>query len=429
MKFLLAAAFALSAAALAYARDVVVQDSHGITMAVMQGNRTALERIGKSDTPARLAGRAGYYRVRGDIAQSNKWADTCIADPGVSGEEGQGLMYLCRSLRAGNRLMEGDIAGWARDMQQVRALYREKIAPALGAGEEVGPVTVPAFERFTAWPDSGKLGAPVAAGTQLAVSDRAGISVIRGKIRGGRDGIGRVIDADFILDTGASRSHLSRKAAQAMGLKVTDGFGIDTTDPKRPILIGLADPVDVEFDGIKFKDVSFAVIDTMDSNIIGLDLLRRLGPFVLSADRLRVLEALPASTCKEPLAITSSLWGGQYGLRLPMRIGQRDELVLLDTGSDVALEASGMDLTGYPLASLVERRKLTMYGPTQVRYAEATAPVTFNGTTAMLQTLVSDQPPMVFPISWRVGFGLRNNYDYYVDVAKGRGCLSPKSPR
>lgn len=432
MRFLLAAAFAMSVAVPLKADDVVAKDSYGITVAVMQGNAPELERIGKTGTPARLAGRAGYYRVRGDIAQSNKWADTCIADPGVSGGKTQGLMYLCRSLRAGNRLLEGDVAGWARDMQQVRALYKEKIAPSLGPGEEVSPITVPAFERFIAWPESGTLRAPVAVGTRLpvlAVSEKAGVPVIHGKIRGGRDGIGRNVESDFILDTGATRSHVSRKAAQAMGLKVTDGFGIDTTDPKRPILIGLTDPVDVEFDGIKFKDVSFAVIDTVDSIVIGLDLLRRLGPFVLGADRLQTLDALPANTCKEPLATTSSLWGGQYGLRLPMRIGKRDELVALDTGSDVPLEASGMVLTGYPQKALVERQKLTMYGVTQVRYAEATAPVTFNGTTATLKTLVSDQPGMVFPISWRVGFGLRNDYDYYVDVAKGRGCLSPKSPR
>lgn len=429
MRFWMSATVVLSVASPSSARDVAAEDSHGITVAVMQGNGAVLERIGKSEGPARLAARAGYHRTRGEISQSNRWADACIADAAVVAEQSQGVMYLCRSLRAGNRLLEGDIQGWAADMQKVRALYQQHVAPSLRAGEEVSAITAPAFDAFSHWPRSAMLAAPATPGSRLSLSTKAGVPVVRGKIQGGQDGKRRDIDSDFIIDTGATRSHISRKAAQAMGLAVTDGFAIDTTLPNQPVAIGLAAPVDVQLGDLHFKDVSFTVTDQIQFNIIGLDLLYRLGPFVLKPAELELLRALPAGICKQPMAATSALWGGQYSLRLPMRIGKRDELVLLDTGTDVTLEASGMNLATYPQASLVQRRRWTMHGLEPVRYAEATAPVTFNGRTMTLQTQVSDQPATVFPVSWRAGFGLRNGYDYYVDVAAGLGCLAPRIVR
>lgn len=429
MKFLTSAAIALSVAVPAVARDVVAEDNHGITVAVMQGNGAALERIGRSNATARFAARAGYHRTRGEIAKSNRWADTCIADAAVVADKTQGVMYLCRSLRAGNRLLEGDIAGWAADMQNVRALYQRHVAPSLRAGEEVRSITVPSFGSFSRWPRSGTLEAPASAGTRLPLSTEAGVPVVRGKIRGGLDGKLRDIDTDFIIDTGVTRSHISRKAAQAMGLRVTDGFATDNSRPGQSVAIGLADPVDVHLGDLHFSNVAFTVTDRIEFIIIGLDLLYRLGPLVLKQDELELLQAIPADTCRQPLAATSALWGGQYSLRLPMRIGESDELVLFDTGADVPLEASGVNLATYPQASLVQQHRLTMHGLQPVRYAEATAPVTFNGHTATLQTQVTDQPANVFPIAWQVGFGLRDSYDYYVDVAGARGCLAPRAAR
>ncbi|HDS1040658.1 TPA: retroviral-like aspartic protease family protein [Stenotrophomonas maltophilia] len=427
MRLLISAAVALSLATPAGARGVIANDSHGITLAVMQGDSATLESIGKTKTPARLAARAGYHRVRGEIAKSNRWADTCIADAAVIAEKSQGVMYLCTSLRAGNRLVESDIQGWAGDMQKVRTLYQQHVAPSLGPGEEVIAITAPSFASFNQWPRSATLATPPSAGMRLPLSSKLGVPVLRGTISGGQDGKHRDIASDFIIDTGATRSHISRKAAQAMGLGVTDGFATDISRPDHPVNIGLAAPVDVKLGDLHFKNVAFTVTDEIEFNIIGLDLLYRLGPFLLKPDELQLLQSLPADACRQPLVTTSSLWGEQYSLRLPMRIGKRDEPVLLDTGTDVALEASGVNLGTYPQASLVQRHRWTMHGLQSVRYAEATAPVTFNGHTATLQTQVSDQPANVFPIAWRVGFGLRDSYDYYVDVAAARGCLVPRN--
>ena len=425
---LLTALIAASLAPSASARDVVAEDSDGITVAVMQGNRNTLERVGKTKGPARLAARAGYYRVRGDLPQSNKWADACIADAGVKAARAQGVMYLCRSLRAGNQLLAGDIAGWAKEMLLVRGIFQEHIAPTLPPGDEVATLSRLNFEEFLAVPESGVLDAPVAPGTRVPVSDRAGAPVIRGKIEGGNDGRKRNIETDFIVDTGASRSHLSRKAALAMGLTVTDGFGYDSTKPDHPVRIGLASPVDVRLGEVLLRNVSFTVTDDIPAVILGLDLLQRLGPFVLKEGQLETLSSVPQTICQQTATFTSSLWGTQNSLRVPMRIGKRDELVLMDTGTDLPLEMSGVSLATYPKAALIEKQRLTMHGYNRVTYAEASAPVTFNGTTANLPTQMVDQPGMVFPISWKVGYGLRRQFDFYVDVAGGRGCLHSKRP-
>ncbi|WNH51125.1 retropepsin-like aspartic protease [Stenotrophomonas oahuensis] len=290
---LLTALIAATLAPSASARDVVAEDSDGITLAVMQGNRNTLERVGKSKGPARLAARAGYYRVRGDLQQSNKWADACIADAGVKAAPAQGVMYLCRSLRAGNQLLAGDIAGWAKEMLLARGIFQQHIAPTLPPGDEVATLSRLNFEEFLTVPESGVLDAPVAPGTRFPVSDRAGVPVIRGKIEGGNDGKKRNIETDFIVDTGASRSHLSRKAALAMGLTVTDGFGYDSTKPDHPVNIGLASPVDVRLGEIVLRNVSFTVTDDIPAVILGLDLLQRLGPFALKAGQLETLSSVP----------------------------------------------------------------------------------------------------------------------------------------
>lgn len=426
MKSLITAAITLGIASQACGHNVVAEDSHGITVAVMQGNITLLQRVGRDNSTARLAARAGYHRTRGEISRSNHWADICIADAAVLVEKNRGSMYLCRSLRAGNRLLEGDIAGWAADMQEVRTLYQQHVAPSLREGEEVRAITAPAFASFLQWPRSGELTTPTAARSRLAMSTKASVPVVRGKILGGMDGRRRDIESDFIIDTGATRSHISRNTAQAMGLAVTDGFSEDNSQPDHPITIGLAAPVDVQLGDLHFSNVAFTVTDQIDFNIIGLDLLYQLGPFVLKTDALELLQALPADTCRQPLTTTSSLWGEQYSLRMPMRIGEREELVLLDTGLNAPLEASGINLATYPQEGLVQEQRWTMYGKQPVRYAEASAPVAFSGRTATLQTQITDKPANVFPVSWTLGFALREDYDYYFDVASGRGCLSPR---
>lgn len=425
-RWLFAAMVASSICAPAVARDVLAEDSDGVTLAVMRGDRNTLERIGKTNAPVRLAARAGYYRVRGDLPQSNKWADACIADAAVKAAPMQGVMYLCRSLRAGNRLLAGDIAGWAEEMLLVRGIFQEHIAPNLPAGDEVSTLSRLTFERFLTVPESGVPATPVAPGTRFTVSDRAGVPVITGKIEGGTDGRKRNIDTDFIIDTGSSRSHISRKAAQAIGLSITDGFGYDSTKPGHPVLIGLAAPVDVRLGDVLLRNVSFTVTDDIPFVMLGLDVLQRLGPFVLRDDQLETLASVPQTICQQPATFTSSLWGTQNSLRVPMRIGKRDELVLLDTGTDLPLEMSGVSLANYPKEALVEKQGLTMHGTNRVTYAEATAPVTFNGATVTLPTQLVDQPGMVYPISWKLGYGLRQQFDFYVDVGGGRGCLYSK---
>ncbi len=416
------------AASPASAGDVPASDSHGIATAVMQADARALAVVGKSDTAARHAGRAGYYRTLGDLAQSTRWARACIANPQVVAEPGQQLMYLCRSLLAGNLLLAGDIGGWAVEMEQVRVLYREHVAPSLRPGGELAAVARPRFEAFTGWPRQWTLHATAAPGTRVPVADGPGVPVVRCRIRGGRDGKARDVEVDFIIDTGAPHSHVSRRAAQAMGLEVRDGFGVDASDPARWAEIGLATPVDLELGGIRFGDVAFSVPDAMEPALIGLDLLARLGPLRLGADELEVLAELPPG-CDAQLAATSLPWGGQYALRLPMQIGRRKELVLLDTGNDASLEMAGTDLSAFPQAALVERSRLTIHGLQRVRHAEASAPVSFNGHAAELPIRVTDQPARVFPVSWTAGYGLRTRYDFHVDVATAHGCLLPRAAR
>ncbi|KKD57321.1 hypothetical protein VM57_08945 [Stenotrophomonas maltophilia] len=88
--------------------------------------------MGKTQGAKGLLGQTGFYRVRGEIDRSSKAAEQCLqAVANEPREQVKGIEYLCAASLAGNLLIQGDIAGWATQMIQVRTLLDRDIRPML----------------------------------------------------------------------------------------------------------------------------------------------------------------------------------------------------------------------------------------------------------------------------------------------------------
>lgn len=415
--------FLMSLSSQIQAENVLPQDGPGITMMVLRGDRAALSKIGEGDSLAKLPAKAGLLRVDSSFKSSDEIIKECIDNKKILSQEGKGAFYLCKSLQAGNLLALGDIDGWARTMIDVRDLYRKNIQPRLKPGDDAEAITWPNFEAFIGRKQSGTLRSLTNAPISLPINSSAGVPVIAAFIQGGDDGATRNIQSEFVIDTGSTRSILNEKFARSLGLKITERFYKDVLGASREVKFNLAAPVDLRLGGLVLHDVSFSTSNDVALNIIGMDLLRQLGAVELSSDKLVVFGNTSKVSCGHKFYLTSLLWGSPMAPRIPATIRGREEMVLLDTGSSTSLEASGIDLKGFPREELKSKRLVDLFGERSILYAESNVPVNIQAKSLNVTAAITDQKGMVFPVSWRLGFGLISKYKLYLDAQRGQSCF------
>ncbi|WP_134812465.1 retropepsin-like aspartic protease [Xanthomonas axonopodis] len=421
-RFLISSCLALTCLQ-SQADNILPQDGPGVTLMVLRGEISPLEKLSNSDGLAKLPAKAGLFRVESNFDASNKAIEECLKNEKVLGQKGAGALYLCKSLQAGNSLALGDIAGWARTMLDVRKIYTENIKPSLKAGDDADAITWPHFEAFLGRKQSGTLKSIISTPVILPLISAGGVPVVKATIHGGLDGKHRDVASDFIVDTGSTRSILNERFARSLGLKITNNFHRDTIGASREILFNLADPVDLKFGELTLENVSFSTSDSVPVNIIGMDLLRQLGAVEISKDGFKILGSDLSHSCKDNFRLTSLLWGSPMAPRIPAIIRGREELVLLDTGSSTSLEASGIDLTGFPQKDLRTKKVVDLFGERTIIYAESTVTMVLNSRTSDINASVTDQKGMVFPVSWRMGYDFISKSKLHLDAMNGRACL------
>ncbi|WAT15044.1 retropepsin-like aspartic protease [Xanthomonas fragariae] len=406
-----------------YAENILPQDGPGITLMVLRGEVSPLEKLSNSDGLAKLPAKAGLFRVESNFDASNKAVEECLKDRKVLAQKGAGALYLCKSLQAGNSLALGDIAGWARTMLDVRKIYLENIKPSFKAGDDAEAITWPHFEAFLVRRQSGILKPTTTTSVTLPLVNAGGVPVVKATIHGGLDGKRRDVISDFVVDTGSTRSILNERFARSLGLKITNNFNRDAIGASREVLFNLADPVDLKMGELTLQDVSFSTSNDVPINIIGMDLLRQFGAVEMSKESFKILGRDSRQVCNDNFRLTSLIWGSPMTPRIPAIIRGREELVLLDTGSSTSLEASGIDLTGFPQKDLRTKRIVDLLGERTISYAESTVTMVLNSRTFNINASVTDQKGMVFPVSWRMGYDLISKSKLYLDAMHGRACL------
>ncbi|PPV05043.1 hypothetical protein XBLMG947_3130 [Xanthomonas bromi] len=207
-----------------------------------------------------------------------------------------------------------------------------------------------------------------------------------------------------------------------MGLTITPKFFSEALNTSKLVEFGLTDPVDLKIGSVTFKNVSFSTSKDVKANVIGLDLLRQLGAVKISKERLTLLPTA-ASSCKNKFRYSSMLWGTPMAARMPATIRGKSELVHLDTGASVILEASGVGLAGFPEKSLKQKEVVDVFGKKTLQYAESNVSMVIDNQAMDIDAIVTDQKAMVFPVSWRLGAGILKEKSIYFDAANGFACL------
>lgn len=400
-----------------------VNDPYRYTANVQHARLAALQAMGKTKGAKGRLGAAGYYRVRGELDNSSRAARECLA--GVASEPAdtvKGVAYLCSATLAGNALLQGDIAGWARQMQDVRARLHSDILPMLKdtPGEvRVASVSEPHFERFLQWPRSAEPVAAPAADVSVPIQLQNELPTITLKVKtatGERD-------LRVHVDTGAARSRIGRTLAAELGLALTEGFTV--ANDRGDALFALATPMDLEIGGLAVRQVSFAVLGQDDLPRIGLDVLRALGRVRIDKDALVVQAASSNVPCTRRMATVSSLTGDDYQLRYPIRAGKDSILVHLDTGFNGAFMASGIPPTMPPPAAVQRRNIITTDGARDLKYAGATTPVMIGEEVLNLPVDLALEPGRLFNPDWQAGFATTQRYSLYLDVVGTFGCPVP----
>lgn len=415
-------ATAVASAATVDTRDGEVSDPYGYTRSVRLAELTRLQTLGKAPGVKGKLGQAGFYRVRGELDRSSQAAQECLK--GVASEPAdsvKGVEYLCSATLAGNLLLQGDIAGWATQMLQVRTLLERDIRPMLKG--QVGDIHLAGiseshFERFTAWPRNAMVAQAPASDISVPLQLNNELPTLSLKLRtaaGERE-------LRVHLDSGAAHSRIGRALAAELGLKLTEGFM--AVDGKPGQLYALAAPVELDIGGVAVRDVSFAVLGQDDLPRIGLDVLRALGRVRINKDALVIQAASTPVPCTRRMATLSTLWGDAYDVRYPIRAGKQNVLVKVDTGFNGAFQARGV-LPSRPRASAVRRKNvITTEGSEDIEYIEVTTPVMIGGEVLNLplDMGLAPGPNPLFNPDWRVGVAATQRYSLYMDVAGTYGC-------
>lgn len=390
-----------------------------VAMAV--GATDYLRRSGDQSPVRAYPARAAYFRTRGEIANSDKWAQRCIDDPAVQAEPDSLSLYQCLGILAGNHLWHGEIGAWAETMVKVRRLGSGTPYLAGSALYQQSALGQLPFESFTGRPTAQVVARPEGV-VEVPVRYEKGWPIMVATLSGGT-GPGRNVKVEFLVDTGATQSFIAPAFARQLKLQSTPGFRQEEQGGT-VVTTALVEPVDLEIGGVRIKDVSLAQTDAIPFAIIGLDVLRQLGPLLLSDDVLRVLgPAWKYTGCQSPLRVTSDPWGRYWNVRSPMKIDGVDKLVMADTGMTGLLEVRDTREPQPADARWNDHAITTMMGRVDRRVRTQTVQVAGAGLAGRLQATIV-QPPerMLAAENWMIGGEMLKTHNLLLNADRAQMC-------
>ncbi len=230
--------------------------------------------------------------------------------------------------------------------------------------------------------------------------------------------------ARFVLDTGAPQTRVNQDTARLMGIRLlTDShYAYSTFYGERDLSarLGILDAIKVG--GSEFRNVLVFVSDR--DNLLGLDLISKLGRLKITRKTLE-LNSAPPARCESPI-VYSRLDINQR-LVIAARLDNRATQAIVDTGNvDYLTSASPGDQVNVHSAG-----NWPLNVDEKQRYQTFKGVLKLPGTT--LATTYKYYPGFTIPPSWVLGryvpsvlIGWRAFDDFvlHLDIEAGRSCLN-----
>jgi hypothetical protein len=230
--------------------------------------------------------------------------------------------------------------------------------------------------------------------------------------------------ARFILDTGAPQTRVNAETARLMGIRLlTDSYYAYSTfygESGLPARLGILDAIRVG--ASEFRNVLVFVSDR--DNLLGLDLISKLGRLKITRRTLELNAATPAR-CDSPIAYTRM--DINQRLTIVARLDNRATLAIVDTGNVDYLTSAAPG----ELINVVKSGNSTVGAAINQRYQTFSGVLKLPGDTQVLTYKYS--PGFSIPSSWVLGryvpsilLGWRafNDFELNLDVESGRSCFN-----
>ena len=309
-------------------RVIHLSDSSGLYQSSLKGDQAQLLQVANtaSDGP-HIVAKALYERSIYQLDESSKTVSAC-ADPSQIAHSTAN--WSCALILAGNKLLAGDVAGWARLMD----ITKKTVTPILAAHLHAGPndlhiaefETVPNFSKFFDFP---------AISVQRSAGDFS-IPIDWIPTKDSSDSIQPFISVSInghslrmALDTGTSGVILSQ--SDASSLKVSDiHHGWASTSQGQPTDLGVIK--DMTIGKLHISNMPTTITESPVS-VLGIRGMQFLGAIRVHGDVLYSNAGGFGDSCKTPMDMASWVEGSNNALLVPGHVGDESLHFFLDSGN------------------------------------------------------------------------------------------------
>jgi clan AA aspartic protease (TIGR02281 family) len=347
-------------------------------------------------------------RLHGNFEQSSKIARMC--ETNLEASEPFVAHYCARFAAANLRLM-GDRQGSSAEEESIAERYKAVLPPSIINNPDI--TQAPLYKSL----------APMT----VRVPDGITTVPVKKAPRHGSNVVDVTVDGQPVqmtLDTGAFTA-LGEETARKLGVKVL----LEKDGSVRGVLGGTADKKLGFIDKLMIGDIEVDNVPVSilpdERNLIGTDVLQRLGTFEIQRDAL-LAYGPSASTphCETPLLIGTTFWGSPPKLIQRIPIDGVPQNVAFDSGSAFYLTTNQAYTQG-PLEHGGQLRiRDANHGSQPVRYAEVTSKVEMAGKSYQLTYAAIENVEL--PYKYILGAGSLQDVRLFVDFRKQVSCLLPR---
>lgn len=414
---LVAILMACDASAQSAVHTVRLSDGSGLYEASLKGDQKKLLGMSQSSTGgAEIIAKALYQRSLYRLDDSSKTVSECGA---VSQIPHSTANWSCALILAGNKLLAGDISGWARAMDATKKI----IVPILANKMQVAPESLRIAEFETVENFSEYFDFPSISVKRDA--DEFSIPVEWVPSADSNENIQPFITAivnghtlKMALDTGTSGVIIKRSEASLLNISDIHHGWANTS---QGVSTDLGVIKSFSLGKVHISNLPATVTDAPVS-VLGIRGFQFLGAVHLYGDTLVSNAKGFSDICQTPLDMTSWVEGSNNLLLVPGVVDGNDFRFFLDTGN-----AWGIVRHTFGSPSDSDHAKtiaLTVGGVTRtVMMSESTASMQIGSVPANLQayrTIYSDQHK---PFRYDIGGSYVHQHDLVIDFKNGLMCI------